>query len=161
MSPFEARVRLAVYEWFLETSNAPSLGDLSERSGEPVERVAEALRSLAEQRCLVLEENVSLEGASSGDAMTSSAVRMAMPFSARETDHRVSSGSFNGFANCAWDALGVSVVTGQDAEIFSVCPLQRNEMRVLVEDGRCTSSDVSFVHFALPVTEWWEDIGFT
>ena len=86
---------------------------------------------------------------------------MAMPFSGRSSGPRVRSGGFDGHANCAWDALGVHFVTGQDALIEADCPLGGAPFQVTLRRGRLESTAVGGVHFALPVREWWDDIGFT
>jgi hypothetical protein len=85
---------------------------------------------------------------------------MAMPFSAVPTDYRVISGDRAWWANCAWDALGISAMLQIPVEIHTSCTDCGNP-RPLHTTGRALSNPSGVVHFAVPAAAWWDDIGFT
>ncbi len=155
MNAEERRVRAAVYRIFAETSRAPTLEGLEAEAELGRSDLLAALRSLADQHCLVLEDNLHQLG---GGGVP---IRMAMPFSGRRTSMHVRSGRFDGFANCAWDALGVPVALEErDADVAATCPVSGEELRFTRRGGRWQATD-AVVHFAVPARSWWEDIGFT
>jgi hypothetical protein len=85
MSPFQRRVRAAVYAWFGDQPGPPTIADLAATLAERREDVAGALRALTDAHCLVLNRD--------GE------VWMAHPFSAVETDCVVRVGTRRWFAN--------------------------------------------------------------
>lgn len=142
---FDRRVRLAVYEGFVERERAPTPSEIAEALDAPPESARAALRRLAEGRKLVLD---------SGDG-----IRMAMPFSAVATPFRVRADRRRWWANCAWDALGVPAVLERDVEIDAECGDCGEPLRLSVASGAVSGEGV--VHFAVPASSWWEDIVFT
>jgi hypothetical protein len=50
------------------------------------------------------------------------AIRMANPFSAVPTPHRVSAAGRRWYANCAWDAFGVCAALNADGRVETTCP---------------------------------------
>ena len=144
MSPFERRLRAAVYRWFRDEAVAPRADQLAAEFGVTREEIAGALRALAGEHCLVLRRD--------GE------VWMAHPFSAIETDCVVRVGDRRWFANCAWDAFAILAVTG-DGTFDTTSPATGEPLRFTARDGRVEGEGV--VHFLVPAREFWADIGHT
>ena len=102
---------------------------------------APALRSLAEQHVVVLDED--------------DRIAMAHPFAAPPGGAtRAESGGRTWFGNCAWDALGIAAALGlRDATITD------RDLTVRVRDGVPLDDAVFFVR--VPARDWWADIWFT
>jgi hypothetical protein len=143
----DGRVRLAVYGHFIETGARPGVPEVARRLGSSPDEVEASFRRLASQRVLVLD----------GD---STDIRMAMPFSGVPTAYRVETPRGSWWANCAWDALGISAMLQVDARVVSRCDDCGDPLTVTVEQGRPTSGE-GVLHFAVPAARWWEDIVFT
>ena len=144
MSPFQRRVRAAVYAWFRDGTAPPAIADLAATLDVGCEDVAGALRALADAHCLVLNRD--------GE------VWMAHPFSAVETDCVVRVGTRRWFANCAWDALAILAVMG-DGTFDTRSPATGEPLRFTAQNGRVSGEGV--VHFLVPAREFWADIGHT
>lgn len=140
-------VRLFIYRQFIETSAAPSVADTAAALRHPVPDIEAAYRALADARQIVLRPGT----------LT---IWMAMPFSNLQTAYTVISGGRAYYANCAWDALGVAVLLGADARVFTTCADCGGAIeRKIANGGPIDPRGV--VHFALPPRRWWENIGFT
>ena len=144
----EEEVRLAIYEHFVARQRAPSVEEVSERTGRPAAEVSSVFRGLAEAHVLVLRPGTD-------------EVWMAMPFSAVPTGFTVRVGESSWWANCAWDALGVLAALDADGEVVADDPSGGEHLRVRVKDGKLADGAEGVVHFAVPAARWWEDIGFT
>ena len=144
----EEEVRLAVYDHFVARQQAPSVEEVSERTGRPAAEVSSVFRGLAEAHVLVLRPGTD-------------EVWMAMPFSAVPTGFTVRVGESSWWANCAWDALGVLAALDADGEVIADDPSGGEHLRVRVEDGKPAGPAEGMIHFAVPAARWWEDIGFT
>lgn len=144
MTPFQRRVRAAIYAWFRDQTSAPTSADLATALDVTRDDIAVALRVLADEHCLVLNR--------AGE------VWMAHPFSAIETDCVVRVGDTHWFANCAWDALAILAIMG-DGTFDTKSPATGEALRFTAEGGRVTGEGV--VHFLVPAREFWADIGHT
>lgn len=119
----------------------------TEELGVPADDVREAYRRLFRRRVLFLEP----------DGET---IRMAPPFSAVPTQHRVRVGGREYFANCSWDSLGIPAALHEAGEVFSRCEQTKDPIRMQV--GRRGPEPESVVaHFAVPAARWWADLVFT
>lgn len=143
----DTQIKLAVYRHFAETGRRPSLADVAERAGTDVSSVLEAYPRLRAKRLLVLEPG----GAS---------IRMAPPFSGVPTQHVVTVGGTQYFANCAWDALGIPAALHQAGVVHSRCEQSGEPLRLEVGLDGPEPSDWLF-HCLLPAARWWDDIVFT
>jgi hypothetical protein len=143
----DREVRLSVYRHFVRTGQAPSVGDTSRDVGAEPAAIGESLERLDAGHVLVLHP-------------TTRQLWMAMPFSAIPTEFRVTSGHRAWWANCAWDALGISAMLQIPAEITMSCT-DRGDPLTVRTTGRALSDSTGVVHFAVPAAAWWEDIGFT
>ena len=88
------------------------------------------------------------------------AIRMANPFSAVPTPHRVHAAARRWYANCAWDAFGICAALHADGRVESACADCGEPITVEVRDGR-PSDDGLLFHCLVPAKRWWDDIVFT
>jgi hypothetical protein len=145
---FDNAVRLNVYEHFVSHCRAPSAGAVAVALGAHPDHVREAFRRLAAAHVLVLQPDTA-------------EIWMAMPFSAVPTPFRVTAGDAAWWANCAWDALGVPAMLGQDAVVETRCPLTGAPLQIALASGQLDPTQREVVHFAVPAARWWDDIGYT
>src|SRR5213596_3821802 len=104
----DTQTKLAIYRYFAETGQRPSLQVVAERVHADVSSVHEAYLRLRAQRVLVLEP----DGVS---------IRMAPPFSGVPTQHVVIVDETKYFANCAWDSFGIPAALHKPAVVHSRC----------------------------------------
>jgi hypothetical protein len=147
MDPLLRDVRVHVYRQMIETSSAPSAGDVAHALSLEPREVEAAFRALADARMLVLRPGTTT-------------IWMAMPFSNVRTPFTVISNGRTYYANCAWDAFGVGVLLDTDARIFTTCADCGGAIERKISNGALTDPR-GLVHVALPARRWWEDIGFT
>lgn len=141
------RLRMEVYRWIAETTKTPTLAQLTNSLQAELDDIRLGLQQLHANRVLVLEP----------DGET---IRMAMPFSAVPTQHRVSVGQREYFAPCAWDALGIAAALQQPAEVSSRCDQTLQLLRIdVTPEGPKPVQCV--IHFAVPAVKWWDDIVYT
>jgi hypothetical protein len=143
----DGRVRLSVYRHFVRHGLAPTVRDTSDEVGAAPAAVAASLERLADAHVLVLDP-------------ATRRLWMAMPFSAVPTAFRVCTSGGEWWANCAWDALGISAMLQAPAEITTSCP-DCGDPPAIRTTGRSLSAGSGVVHFAVPAASWWDDIGFT
>ena len=122
----------------------PTIAEIASSLGIPEGETRASVARLAEAHILVLQEN--------GEVL------MAAPFSAVPTSFLVRTRSFQCFANCVWDAIGVPVMVQTTATVETACGCCGNQI-VLQIDGGLKGEGV--VHFAVPARHWWDDIVFT
>ena len=146
MDPIDIDLRTATYRLFVELGRAPSAGELSATSGMPVAAVREGWQRLHAAHALVLDE--------------AGHIRMANPFSAVPTDHRVHAAGRSWYANCAWDAFGICAALHSDGRIETSCPDCGESLTIGVEGERPSDTSLLF-HCLVPARLWWEDIVFT
>ena len=143
----DGRVRLSVYQHFVRRGLAPAVGDISDELGASPAAIAASLERLAAAHVLVLDP-------------ATRGLWMAMPFSAVPTAFRVRTSAGEWWANCAWDALGISAMLQAPAEIIST-GTDCGDPPPIHTTGRALSTGSGVVHFAVPAAAWWDDIGFT
>ena len=147
---FDAEVRRYVYEHAMAEGAPPTAAQVADALSRSAGEVRAAFGRLAAAHVLVLQEG----GAE---------ILMAAPFSAVPTPFLVRSGGRAYYANCAWDALGVPVVLGRDAEVEASCGCCGTRIGARVESGALVEEEPvgAVVHFALPAARWWENVVFT
>ena len=144
---FDIDVRLAVYQHFASTGQAPSLLYLAAQFGCSEDDVRGAFARLRASRVLLLGP----------DGET---IRMAPPFSGVPTPHSVVVGRQTFFANCAWDALGIPAALHQPGVVHSGCGQSGLPLRLSVGlDG--PEASAWLFHCQVPAAQWWEDLVFT
>jgi hypothetical protein len=150
MTPRDLRIRNATYRQFVELGRAPTPQEIAAATGERSDTVVDAWRRLHSAHALVLMD----------PRVDHPVLRMANPFSAVETPHRVDAKGRTWFANCAWDAFGIGVVLRSASTIHTTCPDCREPVDIDVSRYRPTDRSLTF-HVLVPARDWWSDIGFT
>jgi hypothetical protein len=143
---FASQVRMQIYVRWIEDGAPPAAGEVAQALRRGVAEVEDAFVALAEARAIVL-------------APGARSVWMAHPLSAIPTAYRVAFGDRSCWANCAWDALGVAAMLGQDTECIARCADCDERIDLSVRGGKV--GDEAVVHFAVPPRDFWKDIGHT
>ena len=146
MDAADLELRNATYASFVELGRAPSSGEVAQRVAREPSVVRAGWRRLHEAHALVLDDSGEL--------------RMANPFSAVPTRHRVRAAGRTWWANCAWDAFGICAALHVDGRVESSCPDCGEALTVEVRDGRPDDESLVF-HCLVPAARWWDDIVFT
>src|SRR5690349_5042970 len=97
-------LRNRTYAAFVELGRAPRAAELGNE-----DEVREGWRALHEAHAVVLDE-------------ATDELRMANPFSAVPTAYVVHADGRRWYANCAWDAFGITAALGVDGRVESSCP---------------------------------------
>lgn len=147
MDDGDLALRNATYALFVREGRAPTADDLARETEHPEDEVRAAWRRLHVEHAIVLDE-------ATGE------IRMANPFSAVSTPHRVEAAGRTWYANCAWDAFGVLAALGADGRIETTCPDCDAPLVVEVRDGRPDDESLVF-HSLVDAAHWWDDIVFT
>jgi hypothetical protein len=143
----DLRVRNHVYGRFVELGRAPRFDEIAAQLAMPFETVREVMERLHDEHALVL-------------ARDRSRIRMANPFSAVPTPHRVLADGRWWYANCAWDAFGILAALHVDGHVSSSCPDCGEAIELDVRDGVPEAAE-EVVHVNVPAAHWWDDIVFT
>jgi hypothetical protein len=146
MDDADLALRNTTYAAFVQLGRAPTAVEVAEDSGRSVADVREGWGRLHDQHALVLDE--------------SGTIRMANPFSAVPTRHRVEAAGKSWYANCAWDAFGICAALDADGRIETTCPDCGERLVVEVRDGRPDDDSLVF-HSLVDAGHWWDDIVFT
>jgi len=142
----DLRLRNTTYRLFVDLGRAPRADEVADVEQSTRAEVESGWRRLHDAHALVLHPG--------------GALRMANPFSAVPTGHRVHADGRWWFANCAWDAFGVCAALQADGEIESSCPDCGEVIRIEVRDQQPSDPTLLF-HCLVPAVDWWNDIGFT
>jgi len=151
VADFNNRVRMRLYELFVELGRCPSKAEVAADLGCGVGEVAKAFNELASAHMLVLQPG-------SGEVL------MANPLSAVPTPFLVQTEAAGSprswYGNCIWDALGVIAMLQGDGRVLASCGCCGESMSVRVRRGEVACEPPGVVHFALPARQWWDDIVF-
>jgi len=147
LTDFHWALRAEVYRVFVATTRAPSLDELAAWSGRSRSETLRALDALEAGHHLALLPD-------------RSGVWMAHPFSAIPTGYPVDTPRGRYWANCAWDALGVSAILGVEGWTQTRCAASGVPISYGVRDGRRVG-DPGVIHLVVPPRSAWDDIGFT
>jgi hypothetical protein len=140
-------VRNLTYGLFVELARAPSAEEIGRHGGLSESEVAGSWRELDEAHALVLDP-------------ATGQIRMANPFSAVPTAHRVQAAGRWWYGNCAWDALGICAALHADGHIETSCPDCAEAIVLEIRNGAVDDEGLLF-HCLIPATHWWDDIVFT
>lgn len=142
-----ARVRLAIFEYFLTHRRAPVVEELMTQLSLDRGQVTAMLDELVAARHIALVPG-------------SARILMAFPFSAIATPFRVMTRGHEYFANCAWDAVAFHAMLGERVRVDSFCHHCATPIRIELEDGRATrvEPEETVIYLALRPTQWWENI---
>jgi hypothetical protein len=147
MDDRDVALRNLTYRLFVELGRAPTVPEASEASGAGVEEVRACWGRLHDEHALVLHPH-------------RREIRMANPFSAVPTAHRVRAAGRSWYANCGWDAFGVCAALHTYGDIETSCPDCGERLVIAVRDQRPDDPGLLF-HCLVPASQWWDDIGFT
>jgi DNA-binding transcriptional MocR family regulator len=143
----ERQVRLAVYQHFAATGEAPSASTLAQQLGRSTAEVEAAFERLEALHALAL-------------APASKTIWMAHPFSAIPTAFPVQTAERRFWANCAWDALGLATVLGKNTETRTACADCGAPLTLTVRHNVLERVN-AVVHFSVPPRRFWENVGYT
>lgn len=147
MDEGELALRNLTYALFVELGRAPGAEEVARAWSRSVDDVHAGWSRLHDAHALVL-------------TTSTMSIRMANPFSAVPTAHRVNAAGRWWYANCAWDAFGVCSALHADGRIETSCPDCGEPIAVEVRGER--PDDVSLLfHSLVPAARWWDDIGYT
>ena len=141
------RMRYLIYQGFAENGAPPSIDDLASRLAMPLDEALAHLHELEARHSVFLTED-------------RRGVLMGNPFSAVPTPFRVTSGSVDYWANCAWDMLGVPAALGRDATIHASYATDDAPAELQVRGGEVTGAE-GIVHFLQPFRTWYDDLRHT
>ena len=147
MDELDLRVRNHAYARFVELGRAPRFDEIAAELALPFESVRDAMERLHDEHAIVLERD-------------RSRIRMANPFSAVPTPHRVLADGRWWYANCAWDAFGILAALHANGHVSSSCPDCAEAIEIDVRNGELDRDD-HIVHINVPAAHWWDDIVFT
>ena len=142
------RVKLAIYDHFVTTTDAPTVSDIAQTLNAPVSDIQAAFDELHTKRLLVPEP---------GDATR---IRMAAPFSAVPTSFKVHTQGKRYDANCVWDGLGILAALHTDGMVRARDGHSREAMTLVIRDGSPKPTPC-VIHFAVPAAHWWDDAIYT
>jgi hypothetical protein len=143
----DLELRNLTYSLFVDLGRAPTVEEAARAAGSTIAEVEAGWRRLHEAHALVL---------SPGTAE----IRMANPFSAVPTAHRVQAESRWWYANCAWDAFRICAALHVDGQVETSCADCGEPIAVEVRDERPDDESLRF-HCLVPAERWWNDIVFT
>ncbi len=83
------------------------------------------------------------------------------PFYAADAPFSVTSGQRQWQAICIWDTLGILALVQSDGEVTTRCPDCGELLQVTIEDRLVQGPPQAVVHFGIPASRWYEDIGYT
>jgi hypothetical protein len=142
------RVRLHIYERFLETAQPPVVEELMTEFSLPRAKVGTILDELVDTRAIAVVKGTSR-------------ILMAWPFSAITTPFVVRANDRTYFANCSWDSIAFHAMLGNaPVSIESYCHHCARPIRIDFDAGEQTRVDPesAIVYLALRPSQWWEDI---
>jgi len=143
----QQRVRLFIFEHFLEHAAPPVVEQLMNEFALSRGDATEALTDLEAAHHVALVPGTAR-------------ILMAFPFSAIATPFQTTVRGRTYFANCAWDAIAFHAMLGDEIRVESFCHHCAAPIELELRDGRATRVDPpgTLVYFALPPTQWWDDI---
>jgi len=147
LTELDHRVRVAIYERFVDEGDPPNAAEVATALSISEEEAEAAFRRLEEAHVIVLMPGT-LE------------LWMANPLSAVPTAFRVETPRGSFWGNCIWDGFGTVAMLGGDGTVETRCHDCDEAMTLRVENGELIDSD-GLAHFAVPARKWWENIGFT
>jgi hypothetical protein len=141
-------VRLHVMRTLLDTGRAPSVGETAAALGLSEAEAEDAYRELAASHVIELHPGT-LD------------VWMVHPLSAVPTAYVATVEGRDHFTNCIWDALGAVAMLGGTGFVRTACEDCGDSLQVDLVQGELAGAPEGVVHFAIPASRWYEDIGAT
>lgn len=147
MSDPDNLVRLHIYEQWVADGRPPSAAETATALGLAEAEAEEAFRRLQDAHVIVL-------------APGTTNVWMAHPLSSVPTPFAVRGEQGSFYGNCIWDGLGAVAMLGRNGRVETSCPHCGEPLVFTVRDGELEPVD-AVVHYAVPASRWWENIGFS
>jgi Alkylmercury lyase len=145
ISPKE--LRKYIFDRFLETTRAPLVEEIMQQFQVSRDEVVGGLQELQRAHHILL-----LPG--------TQRILMVNPFSNLPTPYRVSAGSKQYFANCAWDAIAFHVMLDRPVRISSFCHHCGVPIELDLDRGRAHSERAgnALVFLGTPVAKWYDNL---
>ncbi|MEZ4870254.1 MAG: organomercurial lyase [Caldilineaceae bacterium] len=141
-------VRTFIYQHFATTARAPELDVIAQHFTIGQAQAAEILNALDAIHALFLEPSTT-------------AIRIANPFSAIPTPFAVEVNGRRYWANCAWDSFGViAALQALAGTIHATCTQSGEPLHLAVEQGEVVDTS-AVIHLLVPFRQWYEDMIFT
>lgn len=144
----DSSIRHAINKHAVDAGFAPDTAILARMTHSTVEEVERALDRLAANRGLVLHPN-------------SHRIWVAHPFSFAPTSFWVSSAERSWWANCAWCALGIAAMLDEGETTISSRHGAEGDPVEIHVSGRAIREPDVLVHFAVPMSKWWDNVHYT
>jgi hypothetical protein len=143
-------LRKYIFDRFLETTRAPLIEEIMQQFELGRDETLSRLLELQAAHHVVL-----LPG--------TQRILMANPFSNLPTPFRVSSGSTQYFANCAWDATALHVMLDREVRVSSFCHHCGDRIELDLARGRNASDrgQEVLVFLGTPVSKWYDNLVIT
>ena len=137
-------IRLHVYQFWIENERPPTFSETAQHFDLSPEEARSAYHRLNDAHALFLNPGTD-------------DVLMAHPLSAVPTPYCVHIKDRVLWANCAWDSLGIPAMLKDDARIEARHAFSDEPVIYTVENGALHAPD-GIVHFALPFSQWYDDL---
>ena len=147
MLPTPVELRIHIYDVLLDRGSPPRLAELAREYHVAEHDVRQAIADLKIGKTVLPHPRT-------GE------IWMAGPFASEPTPYKVAGKRTTWFANCAWDMLGVAMITKEWVSIDARCG-DCDEPILLGADHETPPREDLVVHFLLPARQWYDDIGFT
>lgn len=147
LSEQDWQIRLYIFHHIVEHSTAPSYQEAAQHFNISPDEARLAYHRLNDHHRLFLNPGTD-------------DVLMAHPLSAVPTPYKVYIKGRQLWANCGWDSLGIPAMLNADARIEAKIPRTGEVANYAVENGEL-KADGGFVHFPLPVRQWYDDLIYT
>lgn len=141
-------VRLHIMHRLLVSGSAPNVDETAEMLELAPAQVEDRYRELAASHAIELHPET-LQ------------VWMAHPLSAVPTETTATVDLRDHFANCIWDGLGVVAMLGGTGTVRTLCGDCGDPLEVVVREREVVAAAGDMVHFAVPASRWYDDIGAT
>lgn len=141
-------LRLTIYQWFIRTGQALTVGELTGLLATDTDAVRRGLAELARRRHVVLDD--------------AGRIAMAHPFSAVPLGFAVMGSRTLWWGGCAWDSFALPhVLPGEgDMLVSTRCPACSRAHAWNVGTRRPPDGD-QVAHFLIPVAHMWDDVVHT
>ena len=143
-----AELHFAVISHFVDHGCSPTIAQLAALFGRPASDVSAALAALEEYHGVVRHP-------------VSGEIWAMHPFSSAPTGFYVQSARGGAWwGNCAWCALGIAALVGDDVTITTTLGAESEQRVIRIVSGEVVSEDL-VVHFPIPMTRAWDNVTYT
>lgn len=142
----QVKVRQFITQSFVQTGHPPHANEIAEKLALQPEKVKQVLKSLAENKALVLHPS-------------SAEVWIAHPFSASPNSFWVQDleEEMGWWSNCTWCAMGIAALVSKPVRLVSRWGGESETFTLEIRNGEIQHRDF-IVHFATPVPRLWENV---